>query len=182
MRARAIREFGKATLPARGDFKTLYDALQLQHCNVSAPRPTQLDAWTPPTFATPAAGALFVAPDAPSGGDGSKAKPFGTLAAAVAAAAGRPRATILLRAGTHHSGQLELGAQHSGLVIQNFEGEHAVVSGGVPLAASKAAWKPYNVSVAQPWPVQPPNPRPALCGAHSFKTPQVNCGPCCRCK
>ena len=30
-------EFGKATLPRRGSFKTLYDALQLQACGVATP-------------------------------------------------------------------------------------------------------------------------------------------------
>jgi hypothetical protein len=140
-------EFGKATLPSRGDFKSLFDALQLQHCkNVSAPHPTAMDAWQPPSYPTPTASALlYVAPDAAAGGDGTKAKPFATLAQAVAAAAGKPKATILLRAGVHHSGQLVITAAHAGITFQNYQGEHAVVSGGVPIQATKADWKPFNV-------------------------------------
>ena len=139
-------EFGKATLPSRGSFKTLFDALQLQHCNISNP-PTDLDEWKPPKFATPSAGVvLYVAPDAAAGGDGSLAKPFATVAEAVDAAAGKLKATILLRAGVHHSGELLLTTVHTGLTVQNYQGEHAVLSGGVPIEATKADWKPYKVA------------------------------------
>ena len=65
-------EFGKATLPSRGSFKTLYDALQLQHCNVSASPPQTMDVWKPPHYAAPSSGGIFVSPDAASGGDGSE--------------------------------------------------------------------------------------------------------------
>jgi hypothetical protein len=164
-------EFGKATLPSRGSFKSLYDALQLQHCNVTAPRPQVMDAWSPPHYPTPASGGLFVAPDAAAGGDGSEDKPFSTLAEAVAAAASKPQATILLRAGVHYSGQLLITAAHQGLTFQNFNAEHAVVSGGVPIAATKADWKPWKVApalqepaaaaAAKPPPPSPPCPLPA---------------------
>lgn len=33
----------------------------------------------------------------------------------------------------------------AGLTIQNFNGEAATISGGVPLKVSKADWKPYKV-------------------------------------
>lgn len=153
-------EFGKATLPSRGDFKSLFDALQLQHCNVSAPHPTTMDVWKPPSYPTPTTGALFVAPGAPAGGNGTKAKPFATLAQAVSAAAGKGKVTILLRAGVHYSGQLLISAAHAGITFQNYQGEHAIVSGGVPIQAAKADWKPYKVAPAAEASVvaKPPSP------------------------
>ena len=95
-------EFARATLPARGGFRTAYDALQLDVCGV--PAPPEQDTYTPPTFATPTRGALIYADAgaAAAGGDGSVAKPFRTLEAAVdaaAAAAPGPK-TIVLKAGT----------------------------------------------------------------------------------
>lgn len=156
-------EFGKATLPSRGSFKTLYDALQLQHCNVSASRPQTMDMWKPPHYAAPSSGGIFVSPDAASGGDGSEGKPFSTLAEAVAKAAGKPKATVLLRAGVHYSGQLSITTEHQGLTFQNYNGEHAVVSGGVPIDATKADWKPYKVAptVVNAAPPSPPCSLPA---------------------
>ena len=106
-----------------------------------------MDVWTPPTFPTPGSGALFVC--AATGSDtnpGTIAKPFATIAAAVAAAAGKPGSTVVLRTGTYHSGMVVVTPDHQGLTIQNHNGEHAVVSGGVPIAASKSAWKPYHVA------------------------------------
>jgi hypothetical protein len=165
------------------------------------------DKWQ--TFATPTGTAIFVASDAAAGGDGSKAKPFATVALAVAAAANKPKATILLRAGTysfnilsaasacfmgtsgafaddmmmemdrrpllwrvapHHRtrrphrpvksqailalpmvcGPIKLPLHFWGSILdsllviaRNFQGEHAILSGGVPIAATKADWKPY---------------------------------------
>ena len=39
-------EFGKVTLPSRGEFKTLYDALQLHACGVTSPTSSK----SPPSF------------------------------------------------------------------------------------------------------------------------------------
>lgn len=50
----------------------------------------------------------------------------------------------MLRKGTYYSPGEVLGPEHSGLTIQNYNGEHAVVSGGVPLTG--VTWAPYNVS------------------------------------
>ena len=71
-------EFAKRTLPRRGEFKTVYDALQLWRCNVTAPAAT--DEYTPPRFATPSHGCvLFVDAGAAGGGNGSQTKPYVTL-------------------------------------------------------------------------------------------------------
>ena len=108
-------EFAKETLPQRGSFKTAYDALQLHTCNVSAP-PTE-DAFVAPHFPTPTHGAvIYVDAKAAAGGDGSKSTPFSTVEAAVAAAGkgkggGSPAAaTIVLRAGSHHTAGVILSA------------------------------------------------------------------------
>jgi hypothetical protein len=78
-------KFGKLTLPERGSFKTLYDALQLKACGIDPPKTE--DTFVAPTFATPNGTVLYVDADAPDGsGDGSKDKPFATLEAGVDAA------------------------------------------------------------------------------------------------
>ena len=67
------------------------------------------------------------------------------LGAAVEAAATRgPGATIILRAGRHYTGGIVLSARHAGLTIQNFEGEHAVVTGAIPVPVSKEKWTQHN--------------------------------------
>ncbi len=68
--------------------------------------------------------------------DGSKQKPFNTLRDAVASIAGKANVTILLT------------SAHSGLTIQNFEGEQAVLSGAIPIASasSRAKWRVHNRS------------------------------------
>ena len=55
---------------------------------------------------------------------------------------------MLLRQGTYYTSGEVLGPEHSGLTIQNYEGEHAVVSGGVPL--DNIAWKPFKVQKPSP--------------------------------
>ena len=139
---RAAWEYGKETLPSRGEFRTLFDALQLEECGENPP--TTHDEWSPPTFATPP-GAIFVDASASAGGDGSKLHPFSSLASAVEAANGKSGATIVLRTGTYHEKQIQFNAMHSGLTIQNFEGEHAIVSGAVSLGAA-GKWTRVNVS------------------------------------
>ena len=87
-------------MPARGDFKSLYDALQLGACNVTAP--TEADEWSPPvaTQASRAAAKTILTVDvsAPSG-------TFGSLEAAVAHSRTLPSSSrpvrIELRGGVH---------------------------------------------------------------------------------
>ena len=142
-------EFAKKTLPRRGSFKTAYDALQLHTCNVSAP-PTE-DVFVAPHFPTPTNGeVIYVDAKAATGGDGSNTKPFSTIEAAVEAAGkgdGSGSATIVLRAGRYYTAGIVLSAEHSNLVIQNFEGEEVSVTGAlaVPIK-NRASWVVHNVS------------------------------------
>ena len=145
-------DFAKATLPRRGSFKTVYDALQLQRCGNVTP-PTTEDVYTAPHFATPVAPGTVVifvaAADGGRGGDGSKAHPYTTLAAAIDAAAGKTGAwntTIVLMAGRHHTNGVLLTPAHSGLTIQNFEGAEATVSGTVPVPPAKGKWAVHDAS------------------------------------
>jgi hypothetical protein len=67
----------------RGSFRTLFEALQLQECNLDTP--AEYDTFTPPIFPT-AAGSLYV--DATAGSDtnsGTEGSPFKSIVAAVAA-------------------------------------------------------------------------------------------------
>lgn len=65
--------------------------------------------------------------------------------AAVTAVSGKVGSTIVLRKGTYYSKQVVLGPEHERLTIQNYNGEEAVISGGVPIIPL-AKWQPYNVS------------------------------------
>ena len=140
-------EFAIATLPGRGEFKTAFDALQLQACGV--PVPAEEDVYRAPVFATPTTGVrLYVDAAAMPGGDGSEAKPFNTLEVAAAAAGtrkpiGSPK-TILLKAGVYHTTGVLLTSAHSGLTIQNMAGADVVISGGVPVLNAKEKWTLQN--------------------------------------
>lgn len=134
----AAYEYGKYLLPERGSFKTLFEALQLQDCGLTTP--TEYDEFKPPTFPAPA-GSIYV--DAAKGSDsnaGTAAAPMKTIAAAVAKAG--EKATVVLKAGTYHTDTVNIGAEHSGLTIQNDAGAAVTVSGGVPLTVAAADWKP----------------------------------------
>ena len=140
-------EFAKKTLPKRGSFKTAYDALQLHTCNV--PAPAAEDIFVAPKIPTPTSGSVFfVDGKAAVGGDGSQQKPFASLNVAVDAAGlhGGAHVTIVLRAGRHYTPGIVLSEVHSGLTIQNFEGEEASVTGAVPVPVKKAAWTVHNTS------------------------------------
>jgi hypothetical protein len=147
-------EFGKATLPRHGSFGPLYDALQLQHCSdivdlVGGRGPEEEDSFKPPNFATPSSShVIFVDASVAAGGsgDGTRARPFATLESGVAAAgaSGAKRVTLVLRAGRYHTAGVTLTSAHSGLTIQNYQGEEAIVSGTVPVPASKSGWSVHN--------------------------------------
>lgn len=147
---RAAWDFGKKTLPQRGEFQTLFDALQLQLCNET--RPLDTDVWAPPVYPTPDSNnthtTFFVDAAAATGspGTGTVARPFRSVAEAVAAAAGVSNATIVVRAGVYYEKQIQLTTAHSGLTIQNFEGEHATISGGVVLSDGGGGWVPVDAA------------------------------------
>ncbi len=133
---KAAWDYGRKLLPERGEFRTLFDALQLGACGVAVPS-TQ-DVWSPSTEPLPKGQpVLVVAPAGAGSGDGS----YSTIAEAVAASRAMPKPlTIALRAGTHYvsGGPVQLGPQDSGLTIRNMPGEAAIVSGGRSL---KTSWK-----------------------------------------
>ena len=139
---RAAWEYGRATLPQRGSFRTLFDAMQLGTLCGDTP-PAEFDKWSPPTFPTPDEAVLYCDASAtPGSGDGSLARPFASVAHAVSAATGMPGATIALRGGVYYEHMMRLGPEHSGITIQNYRGEHAVVSGAVPLARAGQSHQP----------------------------------------
>ena len=146
-------EYGKKLQPSRGDFKSLYDALQLAACGTPTPltqaplsphapvphtlNPLQ-DMHTPPTHPVPAPGTAIFIVDPTSGDDIAAVQqpgstPYATIAAAVAASRNRSAsenrsipAHIVLREGVHHlAGTIELTARDSRLTIRNADGEAA---------------------------------------------------------
>lgn len=135
-------EFGKRQLGRRGAFRSLFDALQLQACNQTPP--AAWDVWRPPALPVPSNAAVFVVrasrPAAPRS-DAPRPAEYPSIAAAlVAARSAPPPKYVLLRGGVHFlEAPLQLNAADGDLTIQNFAGEHAVVSGGKPL---QVAWRP----------------------------------------
>jgi hypothetical protein len=136
-------DYGRSLAPARGGFRSLFDALQLQECNITTP--SSQDKWAPPNYTSPP-NSIYV--DAETGsdttGDGSKDRPLFSIKAAIAAARSShfTQKTLLLRKGTFYLDEtLQILPEDSNLTIQNYNGERAVVSGGV-------AFKPTFMSVA----------------------------------
>ena len=100
------------------------------------------DHWLPPRVEIPETdGVIHV--DSVQGsdatGDGSRAKPFASIAKAVSIVH-TANTTVLLHAGTYYTSQIKLETHHSGLTIQNFQGDYVTVSGGVPLTIARSAW------------------------------------------
>ena len=121
---KAAYSFGQALLPGRGAFKSLFQALQLQACNMSTP--AVMDEYRPPTYGPPAGAALYVDPHGDDANPGTLERPLRSIAVAVARSArkasGPLGATILLRGGTHYTPEtVEIGPEHSGLTIQNYQ-------------------------------------------------------------
>jgi hypothetical protein len=79
-------------LPRKRQYATMYDALQLGRCNVTAPRPPSIPDWEPPAAALPAP-ALVIVADAQHGhdgtGTGSLLAPLQSLQAALSAVRNR---------------------------------------------------------------------------------------------
>eukprot|EP01052_Picozoa_sp_SAG31_P002049 SAG31_NODE_69_length_28130_cov_15.318219_2_plen_950_part_00 len=144
-------EFGQQKRPDYSKFADLYYALGLNHdCQAEVPHPQFAAAdWAPslPRF-SPGSGKAIYYVDYARGDDTNTGLridlPKKTIHAAVTAAAGRPNTTINLRAGRHIVKEtVQLTAAHSGLTIQNYNGEDAVVSGGVPLSPK---WTPHKLA------------------------------------
>ena len=141
-------EYGKQLLPRFGSFVTLFDALQLaENCNKERPKETTVKA--PIYFAVPGTTSIYV--DAKRGSDRASglelSEPLQTIEAAIEMARKLLKSTkavnVNLRAGTHYlKSTIHLGPDMSGVTIQNFNGERAVVSGGVPL--NVGAWSVHK--------------------------------------
>jgi|EP01044_Picomonas_judraskeda_P002796 hypothetical protein len=149
----AIREFaweyGRKLQPTRGAFKDLYDALQLGACGVPLPPGMEMGSWSAAQQQPTPTGALEVLVDPQNGDDNTAAlspgsTPFATIGKAIDAAASNrapgQHMHVVLRGGTHFiSETIQLTSAHSHLTIRNFDGEEAVISGGVNLTAP---WTP----------------------------------------
>ena len=150
--------FGLQALPELAPNRELFDALELHtKCKQPVPPPSPSGPPPPPSFPIPSPGsALFV--DATKGDDagpGTEAHPLETVGAALAKARERTSIwgtdgggggrVVVLRAGVHYlAATLSVGAALSGLVIQNYPGEKAWVSGGVPLP--RLSWAPVDMA------------------------------------
>lgn len=149
--------FGLQALPELAPNRELFDALELHtKCKQPVPPPSPSGPPPPPSFPIPSPGsALYV--DATKGDDagpGTEAHPLKTVGAALANARGRtPTAAdgggggrvVVLRAGVHHlAATLSVDAALSGLVLQNYPGEKAWVSGGEPLP--HLSWAPVDMA------------------------------------
>ena len=148
-------EYGKQILPKKGQFRDLFDSLQLQSCNVTTPTEAP-EQWTPPNYPTPSETThtlIYVDANAPSpaGGRGTKADPFNTLQDGVFTARGKGTAqkpvVILVRKGTYYVGEyMDVNEDLSYVSIQNYEGEAAEVRGGIALAAPGVNWTQHEVA------------------------------------
>ena len=138
-------EFGKAKLPAKNDFGLLFDALQLASCPGTTP-PREDGRLAVGSYEVEGA-ALYVSPVGDDANDGaSVASPLKTVGAALARAAeARGPTTIALRGGTYEIAEtLEIGPEHSGLTLQNYRGEAAVLSGGSAFSVAAGDWAPFK--------------------------------------
>ena len=145
-------EYGKKLQPNRSGFRTLYDALQLHACNVTAP-PLLAQEWQPPlthsSIGKRRTTLLYVDPRAPQEGTnvdslrlrGSLKAPFRSIHAALNHSRSLPKPLdIVLRQGTHFIGQtVNLGPEDSGLRFRNYAGEEAIVSGATKVDLQ---WEP----------------------------------------
>ena len=143
--------FSQVLMPRKGSYSTMYDALQLQHCNTSS-RPSSEKKWQPPRSEEHGP-ALTIYADANRGSDtngsGTEGQPLQSLEAALAMVRKKrggsgtlpsTNATILLREGVYYlRAPITLRQPDSRLTISNYGSERAEVSGGVEL--SGLAWR-----------------------------------------
>jgi hypothetical protein len=161
-KARALAwEYGKHLAPHRGEFKSLFDALQLGGCSLPTP-PTENDSWSPPHLLSDEAtrnnrtDTVWIYVDAERGDDRNHDRvsvlaPLQTLQAALelsrtivaqAAPGLTPARRIVVRGKHHLATPLHLTSEDSGLHFQNADGEHATLTGAKTL--SGLVWKPYR--------------------------------------
>ena len=140
--------YAKKLLPQYGTFQTVYDALQLQNCNISLDdgKIYQFKGYRYHICNSEDDVKIFV--DVQNGDDsntGDISHPLKSIEAAVRLSRIKrsdSSVTIYLRQGTYYlSESLELNAVDSGLTVMGYNGEKVMISGG---KLYKFDWKPYD--------------------------------------
>merc|ERR1719174_205941 len=153
-------KYGKQLIPRKGNFESLYYALDLNDPNCPGVMLNSSDHSSTPSATNPLPEGLKLFVHPISGNDanqGTMKSPFRTIQAALdRAALVDPTPAVVLRGGVHYiADTLVLTPKHSGLHLIGYPGEKATVSGGDELR--DLSWKPYNVTPPAP---SPPGPKP----------------------
>ena len=124
------------------------DALRLDECNTTKRAPHSNEDQSRRRFPIPHSDGVTVYVDSVRGDDsagGTLDAPLRTIRAAQSKTRSASGAsTIILRGGVYYlNSTLELTPLDSGLTIQNYDGEEAVVSGATPLGSLE--WKPHDI-------------------------------------
>lgn len=124
----------------------LNGAIEAQHCNVSLKFPKTSP--RPPNFSISRAASSTFYVDANAGSDsnsGTKDSPLQTISKAIMAVrSSGPGGVVVLRAGTFYLTEtIMLDARDSGLTIQNYPYEEAIISGGKLI---KPSWQAFNMN------------------------------------
>lgn len=140
---RAAYDFAKTIQPERGNHRAVFDALQLQQCDMERPeedKPLPIPEIKDPGFT------VFVSvSDGDDNNDGSIEHPVKTIERAVAMTRGiEGRKTVYIREGTYYlSKPLLLTKVDDNLSISSYKNEKVVLSGA---KEAKVEWKPYRIS------------------------------------
>ncbi len=138
-------QYGKQIQPRHGDFVELFDALQLAACNYTRPTPPKKRKYPRYTTQIGAQCQFYISAESGSdSNDGSLQSPFQTIMKGVEATRNTRHndklmtpttpCTLNLMEGTYYqSDTIVLTSADSYLTFQNYNGQRAVVSGGVPL-------------------------------------------------
>lgn len=139
---KAAYDFAKSIQPERGSHRAVFDALQLQQCDMERPeedKPLNIPEIKDPGFT------VFVSiTNGNDNNDGSMNRPVKTLEKAVSITRGiEGHKTVYLREGTYYlSKPLLLTKVDDNLTISSYNNEKVVLSGA---KEAKVEWKPYRV-------------------------------------
>eukprot|EP01084_Bolivina_argentea_P237330 398876_1 len=140
--------YAQSKWPRNGKFVNLFDALQLQVCNMT--RPNEEDSHYIPIYKSSFASCTFYVD--PTNGkdsnDGSQTAPFLTIQRGIQATrtqrTGNELCELNLMSGTFYLNEtIELTDIDSFLTIQNFNGNEVTISGGIQLQFD-GTWNLYN--------------------------------------
>jgi len=141
-------EYGRKLLPRRRTFKSLYDALQLQHCQIR--KPPAMEEWLPPERSMESfKNIIYVAEDGDDADLGSFHAPKKSLSGALlhlqivgpSPILGKP--TIAFKKGKHFikdTVRITPAEYPRGMNIMNEGGAHATLTGAFKLELGKDAW------------------------------------------